>query len=248
MLVLVAAAAIFAGIDSVLIRTILVLPLALALPGYALTTALFRGRATRVAERLVLSLGLSLAVTVVGGVLLDWTPWGLQARSWVLLLGSITLSATAWTAYQERGRPLTHTGRPWMGLDRSGWTRLALAALVMSLAVTVGITGALLQPRPGFTQLWMLPVDALSARVGVHNMEGMRVQYRLQVLADGTCALQWPLIDLEHNEQWERTIELSSELPDPGLLEAVLCRVDAADTTCRRVALRLDEQADAGGR
>jgi hypothetical protein len=30
---------------------------------------------------------------VAGGVVIDWTPWGLRAGSWIVLLGGITLAA-----------------------------------------------------------------------------------------------------------------------------------------------------------
>src|SRR5258708_19924598 len=76
--------------DIALIR-ILTLPLVLVLPGYALTAALLPNRSLGVAERLMFSLGLSLAVVILGGLALNWTPFGLRAISWAVLLAGLTL-------------------------------------------------------------------------------------------------------------------------------------------------------------
>ncbi|MDQ3811422.1 MAG: DUF1616 domain-containing protein, partial [Chloroflexota bacterium] len=49
------------------------LPLVLFLPGYAFTSTLLRDEATGFAERLLFSLGLSLAMSMLGGFVLNWT-------------------------------------------------------------------------------------------------------------------------------------------------------------------------------
>jgi uncharacterized membrane protein len=67
--------------------------LLLYLPGYALTTALFPAWRLDGPERLLFSLALSLAVVVLSGLILNWTPWGLQTITWVIWLGAITLAA-----------------------------------------------------------------------------------------------------------------------------------------------------------
>jgi hypothetical protein len=60
---------------------ILTLPLVLVLPGYAVTAALFPNRSLGVPERLVFSLGLSVAIVVLGGLLLNVTPFGVRAEA-----------------------------------------------------------------------------------------------------------------------------------------------------------------------
>src|SRR3954471_19437230 len=75
------------------VRVLVALPFALVLPGLALTLALFPAGVPDGAERLLFSLGLSLAVTALGGLVLHLTLWGLRPASWTLLLGAITLAA-----------------------------------------------------------------------------------------------------------------------------------------------------------
>src|SRR5258706_7550272 len=71
--------------DVVLIR-ILTLPLVLLLPGYALVSALFPDHSLGVAERLVFSLGLSLADVIFGGASLNLTPVCFRASMWAATL------------------------------------------------------------------------------------------------------------------------------------------------------------------
>ncbi len=65
------------------------LPLALYLPGYTLTAALFANRPLDRATRALLSVACSLLLTVLSGLLLNTLPWGLQPATWALALGLI---------------------------------------------------------------------------------------------------------------------------------------------------------------
>ncbi|HEU4783249.1 MAG TPA: DUF1616 domain-containing protein [Ktedonobacterales bacterium] len=68
--------------------------LALVLPGYALSAAVFRMRSVRTAERAALTLGISLSVAILGGLVLDALPGGLETQTWLFLLGGVTVTAS----------------------------------------------------------------------------------------------------------------------------------------------------------
>src|SRR5438876_5147113 len=151
--------------DIVLIR-IVTLPLVLVLPGYALTSALLPAHSLGAAERLVFSLGLSLIIVILGGLALNWTPFGLNTGSWAVLLGGITLIASAVALVRRRGQNISASA--WLrvvdvGLNFRQGLLLGLAAIVVCGAVAVSYLGAARQPFPGFTQLWILPADGASA-------------------------------------------------------------------------------------
>lgn len=76
--------------ESTAARALLAL-VALAVPGYLLTAALFAPGQLRGPEWVVLSLGGSLLVAVVGGLVLNATPWGLQPGAWLVLLAGVAL-------------------------------------------------------------------------------------------------------------------------------------------------------------
>ena len=67
--------------------------LALVLPGLAVTATLFRGRAVSVVERTVLAPALSLAVLVLGGLVIYVSRFALDRTSWTLATGGLTLLA-----------------------------------------------------------------------------------------------------------------------------------------------------------
>src|SRR5438045_3022777 len=75
---------------TVIVGTILALPLVFVLPGYVLTEVLSYKRSLSVAHHLTFSLGLSLAIDIVGGFILNVLPMGLQAITWVAILGLLT--------------------------------------------------------------------------------------------------------------------------------------------------------------
>jgi uncharacterized membrane protein len=104
-LVVVVGAASIAGVIGLLapgaVRIGVAVPAALFLPGYTLAAALF-GRRLTWAERLPLSVALSLAVCITGGFVLHWSPWGLGPTSWALFVLAVTVCGAAATWLRTR--------------------------------------------------------------------------------------------------------------------------------------------------
>jgi uncharacterized membrane protein len=76
------------------IRNALGMILVIFLPGFSLTMALFPRKQIDTIERLALSIGLSLAMVAITGLVLNYTPWGIRLQPITIsLLGlSIALS------------------------------------------------------------------------------------------------------------------------------------------------------------
>ncbi|HZU69414.1 MAG TPA: DUF1616 domain-containing protein [Ktedonobacteraceae bacterium] len=225
---------------------VLTLPLVLILPGYALTSALFSQKTLNAIERLVLSLGLSLVCAIVCGLLLNLTPFGLQADSWAVLSGSITLVACAIALIQrfQGGLRADESAPRGLAFTFGQGLLLGLAALILCGGVVVSTIGAQQQPRPGFTQLWILPGSGVSAksavRIGMRNMEQTAMQYRLVVNEDGKIVKQWPLITLASGQNWQVTLALpQAQHTDTSTVEAMLYRVDMPAAPYRHVMLWL---------
>ena len=96
--------ALLAAITSGALRIAFGLPFVLFFPGYTLLSALFpkRGDLSGV-ERIALSFGLSIAVSALIGLILNYTPWGIKLYP---ILISITLfivitSAIGWYRQQK---------------------------------------------------------------------------------------------------------------------------------------------------
>ncbi|MGB2842094.1 MAG: DUF1616 domain-containing protein [Halobacteriota archaeon] len=84
------------------IRIILGLPLVLFLPGYSLITALFpRKDDLDAIERIALSFGLSIAITPLLGLALNYTPFGIRLSPILIVLSVFSISL-AICAYVRR--------------------------------------------------------------------------------------------------------------------------------------------------
>lgn len=209
-------------------------PLVLLLPGYALTAAIFPRRVLGAAERLTFSLGLSLALAVLGGFVLNLTPAGLRAGSWAALLGGVTAAALVASLRRRSAAGGTHPG---IGLTRGQGAVLGLAALTVAGAVVVGVAGEAGSRTADLTQLWMLPAgDGAPDRVrlGIGSLESATRDYRLEVVLDGQVIYSSALT-LEPGERWEAVAILPEATAGTATIEANLYRSDAPETVYRRV-------------
>jgi uncharacterized membrane protein len=251
-LTIVAVALVFIVPSEWLLLRVFTLPLAFVLPGYALMRALFRGQPFGNAERLLLSLGISLSIVILSGLLLNSTPFGLQERSWAVLLGVIALGASAVAILRQRRQGETNEKRSGFKDFRLTFRQgllIGIAAMIVGGAFAVSIVGAQQQARAGFTQLWMLPASGTSkgddsVRLGLSNKESTPMQYHLAVDINGKVIKDWPAIDLSPNQQWEFTLILQKSLPassatTPAKIEALLYRASDPKTIYRHVVLWL---------
>ena len=221
-----------AGINSPALGVLFGLPLALALPGYALLAAGAPDGSLGPAERLGLSVGASIAVCVLGGLLLDATPWGLRGESWALLLGGVTLAACAIAAARRQRNATIQLAAP-VRVRPLDAALFGLAAVIAGAALLVAMRGASATSDTGFTQLWMLPADN-RVRIGIQSMETAPVSYDLELLAGERVARRWSSIELRPGELWEARESLPAGRP----VEARLYRHDAPGAVYRRVTLR----------
>jgi len=84
------------------VRIIVGFPLVLFLPGYSLIYVLFpKKNEMDGIERIALSMGLSIAVVVAIGLMLNYTPWGIKLGPILLVISSLTLILAAVTAARK---------------------------------------------------------------------------------------------------------------------------------------------------
>lgn len=222
------------------IRVAVGLPFALVLPGYAIGAALFPQRALGIPERIVFSVGLSLAVVALGGLALNLTPWGLRTESWTVLLCATTCLASLIALKQQRS--LVAASAPTgIGLNGRQVLLLGLAVIVVVAAIGLARTPAPQQSVQGYSLLWMLPSndgDPNAVRLGVESMELASAQYRLEVKVDGQAAQAWSSITLVPGEKWEDRIVLPAGTSANATVEAALYRLDDPQSVYRQVTLR----------
>lgn len=226
-----------------LIGTILALPLVFVLPGYTLIEALFYPKMLNGTHRLVLSLGLSLAFAILGGLLLNVLPIGLQAQSWAMFLGLVTTVFSLVAAYFRRGVQSTGTRRPRLRFSIPAYVLVALAIAMAILSVLYAAIGVEQQPHPGFTQLWMLPAvqtgTTCAVRLGVRSFEATTVMYQVTLTMNGQPERTWPSITLKPEQTWNQIVLVTPGTAHSMYLEARLYRLDQPQTVYRNVHLTL---------
>ncbi|NAT10278.1 hypothetical protein C4E22_01785 [ANME-1 cluster archaeon AG-394-G06] len=106
-------------------RIILSLPFILFFPGYVLICALFpRRKDLDIVERLVLSLGLSIAVTSLIGLMLNYTPFGIMLYPVTFSLFLFILLISAAATYRRRIIFKKEVFAPLSQMSISGWREL----------------------------------------------------------------------------------------------------------------------------
>jgi hypothetical protein len=181
------------GPAGTVLRTLAGLPLVLILPGYALSPLIVPSRPPSLGPLLWRSMwvaGLSLAVTVLGGLLLNLTPPGLTRVTWTISLRSA----------QERAIPRTRPGTR----IAAGYAAAALA--ISGTAVGLAIASAGWQHSPGFAQLWLVPArNTPDASLGVRSGYSDAETFHLVVRSGLDAVLSWDFT-LGSGQTWQRTI------------------------------------------
>jgi uncharacterized membrane protein len=195
------------------IRLFGAVPLVLVLPGFAITQAAFaRSRLDRW-EAILLSLGLSLAVTALCGLALAELRVVGIGRDWVIVETVITVAALA-VLYLRRDRAeqvSESSGRRQQSSTRDS-VLLALAPAVAILAIAYAVVGALGDSQATAMQLWMVPdsQDASSVRIGVANQQSGPGNYRVE-LVDGVDDQAWSVDFAQNAQTWTVTVALAKQ-------------------------------------
>ncbi|WP_286878555.1 DUF1616 domain-containing protein [Methanoculleus sp. UBA413] len=194
------------------LRILFGLAMVLFIPGYALIAAFFPARGDLDGiERVALSFGLSIAVTPLIGLALNYTPWGIRLDPILvsLTLFSLAMAAVAWyrrlllpadERFSVPAREMLASARNEL-FDPEGTPldRGLSALLVVSIVVAVATTAYVLAvPKEGehFTEFYILgpggkaadyPTDFGAGRsqtliVGVGNHEYREVNYTVEAL------------------------------------------------------------------
>ncbi len=241
---------------------VLALPLIFILPGYTLTQILFRKRSSDqslnssnnltswpslkigqpigVADQIVLSLGLSMAIDVLVGFALNVFPIGLQALSWTLSLGLLTILFALLAALLRRRNIVKVAKAPKLRITIYEYMLFGLAILVATGAVWLSIIRPL-EPQPSFTQFWILPASQAdkncAVSIGVQSFEATSVTYSVVMTVNDIPTNTWSSIVLVPQKEWVRSVPVTPRSASSMSIEAQLYRADKPGTVYRNVHL-----------
>ncbi|MFQ5924446.1 MAG: DUF1616 domain-containing protein [Dehalococcoidia bacterium] len=219
------------------LRIILGLPFVLFLPGYALTAALFpkKGDLGGIG-RIALSFGLSIAVTALVGLILNYTPWGLSLYPILLSLTVFILAASAVAYYRRRRisveerftRSFQIASPRWAGL--SNVDKALSIVLVLSILAAIGALGYVVAaPKAGeqFTEFYVLGPEGevedyprqlalgeqATVTLGIVNHEGEETSYHIEVTIDEVKNTEVGPLLLATEAKWEQEVSFAPQLP-----------------------------------
>lgn len=247
-------------------RIVLGLPFVLFFPGYALIAALYPRRDDLDGiERLALSLGLSLAVVPLVGLVLNYTPWGIRltpiAASLTVFIAGCSLVAarkrqrlSPTERFPADVRPLIQALRrlPWVAITASA----AVIALVLFLGFRFGVLGGSRIGEP-FTEFYVLGPggkaegypkrlfagDKAEVILGIINREGRAAQYSVQVRADTDLLDTLGPLTLGDGEKREDRVKFSPRRPGQRVKVEFLLFMEGASEPYRRLHLWLEVRA-----
>jgi uncharacterized membrane protein len=212
--------------------------LVLFIPGYSLSLAIFPGDSLGDLERLAYTLGLSLIIVALGGLILHWTLLGLNPITWLGFLGIITLVAIIVAVMRSISNTLIPSWKGKMTIGIRQIIFLSFAILITVIACGVARSSASQQQSQGFTQLWLLPEengDPNVIRIGITNMESSSVEYHLQVMVQDNLIAEWPSIILEPGKKWDTSVLLPPQHSKEEMIKALLFRSNSPGEIYRQV-------------
>lgn len=230
---------------SPILRTLLVMGIALFIPGYLLTQALLARNVVTPSAQLLTSIGLSLIVLILGGLVLNLLPLGLVRFQWEYLLeGVIIVAAIGAIIQRERNREDRPIAIPRFQL----LPFIALAGIVVltSIAFTIARQSAQTQARtmPAMTVLTLKPASANAnsyvVEVEIDNHEHHDQQYTIQYTTDtfNNQYLNSETVTVKDNGTWSRSLQISLPVPTVNFNVSIF-KSGAPQTVYRSVSLTL---------
>jgi uncharacterized membrane protein len=234
---------IHAPLITVTIGLLLTLPLIFFLPGYTLSAILHYRRQLDVVHNLILSISLSMAIDIISGFMLNFSPWGLNALTWsswlCALVGTFAFLSATLRKKRRRTMTISNIRRSWRHPNRHKPSLKALvklmapAIMVMAALGMAGVIvlysayGAVHQRRPGFTQLWMVQKDragqSCSVLIGVDSFEFRKLTFRVFMTINGSKAQAWWPVIVAPQQSWRASAPVNhinmEHAPIPGAMK-----------------------------
>jgi uncharacterized membrane protein len=252
-------------LPSNVLRIILGIPFVLFFPGYALMAALFPKKdPISGIERVALSFGLSIAVTPLIGLILNYTPLGIRLESilYSLFLFIFVTSLIAWLMRRrlpeaERFSFEFHVALSalWRGGTRDRVLSIVLVLTILGALGTMGYVIAKPKAGQSFTEFYILgpsgkAVDYPSELkvgeegkviVGIANHEHEVVTYQVEVRIGGVKNNELVPVVIQPDEKWEKEVGFTPKVPGKNqLVEFLLYKNGELDPNLKPLRLWID--------
>jgi len=224
-----------------MVSVLITVPAMLWIPGYALVyLVLPEEKQMGVTERSVLIVATSIAMNIICGMLLNWTPFGLSVIPFTVTMSIVTIIC-ALLALSRGNQPFV-LPRIAIGPVQAVW--LGLAAILVVVSIMFSVHSAQTYQNTAFTQVWLLPDSNNQVTLGLHNDEGHTEIYQVQVSLNGVLVQQWTTVTLTSGANWQQQLTLKAS---PGMqLRAVVYRQEQPGVAYRMVSFKFPTQPKTG--
>ncbi|NJD78821.1 MAG: DUF1616 domain-containing protein [Candidatus Methanoperedens sp.] len=259
---------VFYPLNATPVRTILGVLMVLFIPGYALIAALFpkKGDIDGI-ERFALSLGLSIAIVPLIGLVLNFTPFGIRPLPVLVSLSLFTLVMCLAAYFRRMELPENerftvhfselHSSTKGIMDTKSGKDKVLTIILILSIIVSIFmLIYVIATPKQGekFTEFYILGDNGKaegypslmeagkdsSVIVGIVNHEYIPVNYTLEISLNND-SLSTRRIQLMYNSTWEeRVVFTPRERGDDMMLQFLLFKEGNFTEPYRDLQLQVD--------
>ncbi|UCC17804.1 MAG: DUF1616 domain-containing protein [Dehalococcoidales bacterium] len=248
------------------LRIIPGIPFVLFLPGYSLIAALYP-RKTDISgtERILWSIGLSIAIVPLIGLCLNLIPPGIRLIPGVISIASFTfiMSTVAWYRRRnlleyERFSVSFTLGSPLRWSEQTVLDRVLFVGLILAFLFAAGVIGYKMTApvsEERITEFYILNTEGSASDypeqlkigeeqkviIGITNSEHDEMTYRLEMKVDGVLNSTISGITLKHGETKQTEIVFSfSHAGDNQKVEFVLYRGDETGSLVTPLYLWID--------
>jgi uncharacterized membrane protein len=218
-----------------ILRIVLGVPLVVFFPGYVLMSTLYpRKNALERTEKIALCFGMSIAIVVLAGLILNYTPWGISLYFILISLAVlvIVLSVTAFC----RQRNLPEQEKPSITISikkisiagQSGTNKILIATLAIAVLCIIGmLVYAATTTRTGekYTEFYILGQNGKASDypsqitlgengkviAGIINHEQTTTSYRIEVKIDNISSNDSGPFSLADEEKSERIVSFTPQ-------------------------------------
>ena len=224
---------------------VLALPLVFLVPGYLFLELLIQKVAHDGTMHLLLSIGLSLSIDILGGFLLNIVPVGLTTLTWSLFLGTLTILCLL-LCMVKRCRWQIHRDQRKRNLPTfCGFLLLTLTICVVIFAFLYTNNSIAEQKYQGFTKFWLLldnhQTHICTVQLGIDSSETVTTTYQVEVKENNRYVAHWSSITLAPQDKWGRQLPIATNHAQTARLpiEADLYREQEPTSVYRTVQLLL---------
>ena len=176
-------------------------------PGYAITAAVFKEDVLEFPAKIALGIGISLAISAVGGIGLYGIRALLTRTSWTVFLAIIILGGSI-VAVLQRSQNISYK-------PKYVTRKLAFSELWLLLFSIIALTGGVYLARTAeqnqayvpFTEFWVVSQteDVSEIEIGIYNHEQINMVCNISIRINGREVETWENISIQPDQEWSRT-------------------------------------------